>query len=310
MIAIRLRRHDVRGGGRFRRQRDKDAIGLSVDNLQVSGAISSGRWKKRISPLASTTMRASRFSAPTGTSLRSISSCALAALARFAATARRFQPRSVASRIISNSPKDASSNTVTTPMLETSVVASRSNSPRFAGRVNLEARNARHFAVAGLCIRRGLVHARPSHLHFRCATDQAIEVKVHAIIGSDVMIELWSPARLPLAIGQTFTVTAGCDKHLSTCIGKFNDAVNFRGFAHMPGNDYITSQQRIEMKSNRCRLKRERPTAEDVVRVARNWIGTPYHHQASLRGVDTDCLGLVREIWRDLYQREAEMPPR
>ncbi len=54
----------------------------------------------------------------------------------------------------------------------------------------------------------------------------------------------------------------------------------------------------------------KRPTAEDVVRVARNWIGTPYHHQASLRGVGTDCLGLVRGIWRDLYQREAEMPPR
>ena len=54
----------------------------------------------------------------------------------------------------------------------------------------------------------------------------------------------------------------------------------------------------------------KRPTAEHVVRVARGWIGTPYHHQASLRGVGTDCLGLVRGVWRDLYQREAEMPPR
>ncbi len=46
-----------------------------------------------------------------------------------------------------------------------------------------------------------------------------------------------------------------------------------------------------------------------VVRVARGWIGTPYHHQASRRLVGTDCLGLVRGIYRELYGREAEMPP-
>lgn len=39
----------------------------------------------------------------------------------------------------------------------------------------------------------------------------------------------------------------------------------------------------------------------DVVALARRWIGTPYHHQASRRGVGTDCLGLVRGIWREIY---------
>lgn len=43
-----------------------------------------------------------------------------------------------------------------------------------------------------------------------------------------------------------------------------------------------------------------------VVAAARCWIGTPYHHQASLKGVGTDCLGLVRGVWRDLYGVEAE----
>ncbi len=43
--------------------------------------------------------------------------------------------------------------------------------------------------------------------------------------------------------------------------------------------------------------------------LARAWIGTPYHHQASLKGVGTDCLGLVRGVWRDLYGYEAERPP-
>ncbi len=47
----------------------------------------------------------------------------------------------------------------------------------------------------------------------------------------------------------------------------------------------------------------------EIVRVARGWIGTPYHHQSSVRGVGADCLGLVRGVWRELYGREAETPP-
>jgi NlpC/P60 family putative phage cell wall peptidase len=47
----------------------------------------------------------------------------------------------------------------------------------------------------------------------------------------------------------------------------------------------------------------------DVVRAARRWIGTPYHHQASLKGVGTDCIGLVRGVWAELYGDEAETPP-
>lgn len=35
--------------------------------------------------------------------------------------------------------------------------------------------------------------------------------------------------------------------------------------------------------------------AADIVAAARGWIGTPYLHQASLKGVGTDCLGLVRD---------------
>jgi NlpC/P60 family putative phage cell wall peptidase len=50
-------------------------------------------------------------------------------------------------------------------------------------------------------------------------------------------------------------------------------------------------------------------SGEEVVRLARAWIGTPYHHQASARGIGTDCLGLIRGIWRDLYGDDAEAPP-
>ena len=50
-------------------------------------------------------------------------------------------------------------------------------------------------------------------------------------------------------------------------------------------------------------------SAAEVVRVARGWMGTPYHHQASHRGVGADCLGSVRGVWRDLYGQDAETPP-
>ena len=50
-------------------------------------------------------------------------------------------------------------------------------------------------------------------------------------------------------------------------------------------------------------------TRERIVAAARTWLGTPYHHQASLRGVGCDCLGLVRGVWRDLYGSEPEPTP-
>jgi len=50
-------------------------------------------------------------------------------------------------------------------------------------------------------------------------------------------------------------------------------------------------------------------TSDAVVAAARAWIGTPYHHQASLKGVGADCLGLIRGVWRDLYGEDAEEPP-
>lgn len=45
---------------------------------------------------------------------------------------------------------------------------------------------------------------------------------------------------------------------------------------------------------------------DDVVRAARGWIGTPYQHQASLRGIGCDCLGLLRGLWRELVGPEPE----
>jgi NlpC/P60 family putative phage cell wall peptidase len=46
-----------------------------------------------------------------------------------------------------------------------------------------------------------------------------------------------------------------------------------------------------------------------IVAETRDWIGTPYRHQASLKGVGCDCLGLVRGVWRALLGEEPERAP-
>lgn len=46
-----------------------------------------------------------------------------------------------------------------------------------------------------------------------------------------------------------------------------------------------------------------------IIDTAREWIGTPYVHQASAKGAGCDCLGLLRGVWRELYGGEPEAPP-
>jgi NlpC/P60 family putative phage cell wall peptidase len=46
-----------------------------------------------------------------------------------------------------------------------------------------------------------------------------------------------------------------------------------------------------------------------IVEIARSWIGTPYVHQASMKGAGCDCLGLLRGVWRELHGEEPETPP-
>ncbi|MEO0400311.1 MAG: NlpC/P60 family protein [Pseudomonadota bacterium] len=46
-----------------------------------------------------------------------------------------------------------------------------------------------------------------------------------------------------------------------------------------------------------------------IVGAVRDWLGTPYRHQTSVKHQGTDCLGLIRGVYRDLYGREPETPP-
>jgi uncharacterized phage protein (TIGR02218 family) len=80
---------------------------------------------------------------------------------------------------------------------------------------------------------------------------EAAEVKLHAKAAGVVTLELWQRMSGPLAAGNAFAITAGCDKRIATCRTKFANAVNFRGFPHMPGNDFVARVPKLEGRDHK-----------------------------------------------------------
>jgi uncharacterized phage protein (TIGR02218 family) len=65
------------------------------------------------------------------------------------------------------------------------------------------------------------------------------EVAAHSVSGGIRQLALLEAPVRPIAVGDGFTVVAGCDKRLETCRGRFGNAANFRGFPHIPGQDTV-----------------------------------------------------------------------
>lgn len=55
------------------------------------------------------------------------------------------------------------------------------------------------------------------------------------------IIKFWTSLTVPPEAGDSFVITAGCDKRFATCRNKFANHLQFRGFPHIPGNDYLIS---------------------------------------------------------------------
>ncbi|MCW6510989.1 DUF2163 domain-containing protein [Lichenifustis flavocetrariae] len=66
------------------------------------------------------------------------------------------------------------------------------------------------------------------------------EIKAHLRTAGADILELWLPAPFAVALGDTATVTAGCRKTFAVCRSKFDNHVNFRGFPLIPGTDVVT----------------------------------------------------------------------
>ncbi len=65
------------------------------------------------------------------------------------------------------------------------------------------------------------------------------EVLTHEVGTTDVTVTLLEAPVLAIMAGDTFDITAGCDKRFETCKARFANAVNFRGFPHIPGQDTV-----------------------------------------------------------------------
>jgi uncharacterized phage protein (TIGR02218 family) len=53
-------------------------------------------------------------------------------------------------------------------------------------------------------------------------------------------ITLREPPPFALVAGERVMLTEGCDRRFATCSGRFQNAINFRGEPHLPGNDLLT----------------------------------------------------------------------
>jgi len=73
-------------------------------------------------------------------------------------------------------------------------------------------------------------------------------------------------------------------------------------------NDVSSGNGGRQRNAQQCARANTAPTR--LIKAARRWIGTPYHDQASLRGVGCDCLGLIRGVWREVVGPEPmPVPP-
>lgn len=66
-------------------------------------------------------------------------------------------------------------------------------------------------------------------------------IKNDRIVGAGRKVELWQSLGAGLAPGDLVRLEAGCDKPADTCRLKFSNFLNFQGFPHIPGEDWLTS---------------------------------------------------------------------
>jgi uncharacterized phage protein (TIGR02218 family) len=64
-------------------------------------------------------------------------------------------------------------------------------------------------------------------------------VKADRVAGGLRVLELWEAFGLSPAPGDQVRIEAGCDKRAETCRDKFSNYLNFRGFPHIPGEDWL-----------------------------------------------------------------------
>lgn len=66
----------------------------------------------------------------------------------------------------------------------------------------------------------------------------SFDIRLHELRDGVAGLELTRDAVVAIAVGDGFDIVAGCDKRADTCGKKFSNLINFRGFPHIPGENW------------------------------------------------------------------------
>lgn len=224
----------------------KDGVGLSVDNLEVSGALSSAALNENdlaagLYDDAAISIYRVNWQAPEQRVLMRSGSIGEV---RRTGTAFTAEVRGLAHYL--QQPKGRLYQLTCDADLGDARCGIDLENAAWRGiGIVVEALSARRFIVSGLDdfdhdhFTRGLVRFTSG-----TASGRAIEVKAHTKIAGVVTLDLWTALDASPEAGTTITVTAGCDKRFATCKARFANGINFRGFPAMPGNQYLTKVAR------------------------------------------------------------------
>ena len=116
------------------------------------------------------------------------------------------------------------------------------NDAAFRGTGTVDAVNGAEVRLSGLS---GFVEGFFTHGHVEVTTGTAAGfrsvVLAHRLQGGQAVLTLGRKPPETLAAGDAVLAVAGCDRSFATCRDRFANSANFRGFPHMPGNDFVIS---------------------------------------------------------------------
>ena len=104
--------------------------------------------------------------------------------------------------------------------------------PRYTAPATVLATGARGLTMAGLG---GFDAGWFSHGSLQWADGRMVRIVAHWVEDGVHHLSIDRPDGAP---GDACTVVAGCDRHAETCRRKFDNILNFRGFPHLPGEDW------------------------------------------------------------------------
>jgi uncharacterized phage protein (TIGR02218 family) len=76
------------------------------------------------------------------------------------------------------------------------------------------------------------------------ANGDRLIIQSHVRLDGGHRLQLFEAPELPLISGEALTLVFGCDKRFRTCRNVFANAVNFRGFPHIPGSSFVLGAQK------------------------------------------------------------------